>query len=238
MTSSPLEVGKAYDSWYEALPIGGEDALSPWHLQIEPLVGDLAGKRVLEIGCGQGEFSLWLARRAPAALVGADLSRVAVQRAKEMTAPYAAFTVTDIQQMPFPTNTFDLIVSCETIEHVPDPPVAVKELARVLRPRGTLVLTTPNYMSTIGAYRAYLRVRGRQFTEVGQPINQLTSIPRTLLWLRRAGLSTSRVTSVGHYLPWPGRPPLRFHQLDRRSPPWRWIGHHSVFVAHKANQGS
>lgn len=238
VTSSPLEIGKEYDSWYEDLPIGGEERLSPWHLQVTSLLGDLTGRRVLEIGCGQGEFSQWLAGHDPWTLVGADLSRVAVGRAKRAAGPRAGFTVADIQQMPFPSRTFDLVVSCETVEHVPQPPVAVKELARVLRPSGTLVLTTPNYLSTIGAYRAYVRLRGRRFTEVGQPINQLTSIPRTLLWLRRAGLRTSHVTSIGHYLPWPGRPPLRFYRLDRRSRPWRWIGHHSVFVAHKPGGGA
>lgn len=245
-TSSPLEVSKKYDSWYEDLPIGGETSLSPWHLQVKSLLGgrdpnlDLTGKRVLEIGCGQGELSLWLAGQNPAALVSADLSKVALGlgRAKAIVGQRAVFSLTDIQQMPFPASAFDLVVSCETVEHVPEPRLAVKELARILRPSGTLVLTTPNYLSITGMYRAYVRLRGRRFTEVGQPINQLTSIPRTLLWLRGAGLSTSRVASVGHYLPLPRRPPLRLHRLDRQSPPWRWIGLHSVFVAHKPCGGA
>jgi ubiquinone/menaquinone biosynthesis C-methylase UbiE len=236
MAPSPREAAEAYDSWYEGLSDGGDEPRSPWHLQIQPLFGNLRGKRVLEVGCGQGEFSLWLAGRDPTVLVGADLSGVAVSRAKERTGSRAAFIVSDIQQMPFPDEAFDVVVSCETVEHVPNPQLAVRELARVLRPGGTLVLTTPNYLNAMGLYRIYLRLRGRRFTEVGQPINQLTSIPRSIFWLRRAGVSPSRLMSLGHYLPWPGRPPLRFLQLDRPSPPWRWLGHHSVFVPHKPDR--
>lgn len=169
---------------------------------------------------------------------GGDLSGVATARAKARAADRATFIVSDIQQMPFPEDAFDVVVSCETVEHVPDPQLAVRELARVLRPGGTLVLTTPNYLSTIGLYRLYLRLRGRRFTEVGQPIKQLTSIPRSFFWLRRAGISPSHITSVGHYVPWPGRRPIRLLHLDRPSPPWRWIGHHSVFVERKPRRGA
>src|SRR5262249_27760351 len=87
----------------------------------------------------------------------------------------------------------DTVISCETIEHVPDPSRAVAELAQVLKPGGRLFLTTPNYFGPFGLYRAYLRLRRRRFTEVGQPINQLTLLPRTLRWIRRAGLIAKEV---------------------------------------------
>jgi len=125
----------------------------------------------------------------------------------------------DIQVLPFADRTFETVVSCETIEHVPSPSRAVAELARVLRPGGHLVLTTPNYLGTMGAYRGYLRLRGRPFTEAGQPINQFTMLPRTVLWLKEAGLRVERIRGAGHYLPVPGRSPLRSTSpRPRRSP--------------------
>jgi|SRR5579875_441900 len=234
MILSPRDVAEAYNRWYEGLSDGQQGSWSPWHAQIQrhPVFADLKDKRVLEIGCGRGEFSLWLTERDPTVLVGADLSGVATARAKARSADRATFMVSDIQQMPFPEDPFDVVGSWET-EHVPDPQLAVRELARVLRLGGTLVLTTPNYLSTVRFYRLYLRLRGRRFTEVGQAINQLRSIPRSFFWLPRTGISPSHITSVGHYVPWPGRRPIRLLHLDRPSPPWRWIGHHSVFLGRK-----
>src|SRR2546430_1978790 len=52
----------------------------------------------------------------------------------------------DIQALSLADESFDVVVSCETLEHVPNPQRAIKELARVLRPDGRMFLTTPNYM--------------------------------------------------------------------------------------------
>jgi hypothetical protein len=84
----------------------------------------------------------------------------------------------------------------------------------------------------MGLYRIYLFLRGREFREVDQPINQLTMIPRTLKWLTTAGLHTVTVRCTGQYLPFPGRPPIHLAALDR-------VRHleplalHSFFLAEK-----
>jgi hypothetical protein len=102
----------------------------------------------------------------------------------------------------------------------------------VLKPGGRLFLTTPNYLGPMGAYRAYLRIRGRRYTEGGQPICHLTMLPRTLRWMRDAGLRVSRVDAIGHYLPWPGAPPRALSWMDSMRP-LHWFALHSLVVAEK-----
>ena len=71
----------------------------------------------------------------------------------------------DIQHIAHPDASFDTVISCETIEHVPDAALAVRELSRVLTPGGRLFLTTPNYLGATGLYGGYLRLeRARMLT--------------------------------------------------------------------------
>jgi 2-polyprenyl-3-methyl-5-hydroxy-6-metoxy-1,4-benzoquinol methylase len=229
----------SYDVWHDSLTVETE-ATEPWHLLVRRhlnLARDLSGRRVLEIGCGRGGFSCWLAGQTdpPPHIVAIDYSSVAVEKGRAHAAATGISGITwqtgDIQAIDQPEASFDTAISCETIEHVPDPPRAVRELARVLKPGGTLFLTTPNYFGPYGLYRAYLRLRGRRFTEVGQPINQFTMLPRTLLWLRRAGLIPTVVAGEGHYLLLPGREPRRIEWLDHKV--FKWFATHGLIVARK-----
>jgi hypothetical protein len=96
-------------------------------------------------------------------------------------------------------------VSCETLEHVPYPRRAVAELARVLRPTGTLLLTTPNYLSLTGLHRLYCIAIRRGWDEGGQPLAHWTALPRTWRWLQGCGLSVRSVDGDGWIVPIPGR---------------------------------
>ena len=232
---------EAYERWHDQLEVD-DAADAPWHDLIRKHLDparDLDGKRVLEIGCGRGGFSCWIASQptAPRELVAADFSSVAVAKGKAFADRQGLGNITwieaDIQKIPFPNASFDTVFSCETVEHVPDPQLALRELARVLKPGGTLFLTTPNYLGTMGLYRLYLRLTGRRFTEGGQPINQLTWLPRTQRWLRRAGLLIRSSDTSGHYLPVPGRPPIRVHGMDALPIPVRGFGLHSLTTATK-----
>lgn len=91
--------------------------------------------RVLDVACGTGYGTALLGA------VGADLSLAALRyAARRHPAPYVAG---DALRLPF-GRAFDAVVSFETVEHVDDPERFVAECARVLRPGGTFIVSTPN----------------------------------------------------------------------------------------------
>ena len=230
-----------YEGWHERVQQESATADRPWHdlvfARLRP--GDLGGRDVLEIGCGRGELAceLAVADPAPARVVAADFAHAAVrlgrQRALARGVSGVSWLVANVQHIGLPDASVDTVISCETIEHLSDPVQALREFHRVLRPGGRVILTTPNYFGPFGLYRAYLRLRGRRYTEGDQPICRLTMLPRTLFWAWRAGLRVRAVDASGQYLLAPGRRPWEPDVLKRLN--WLlWpIGLHSVVVAEK-----
>lgn len=231
----------AYEVWHERFEVDRESD-TPWHRLVkEHLDGarDLEGKRVLEIACGRGGFACWLARRQqrPAEVVAADFAEAAVRKGRAFAEVEGidgiTWEVADVQDIEHEDASFDTVISCETIEHVPNPRRAVGELARVLRPGGRLFLTTPNYLGTMGLYRGYMRLTGRRYTEEGQPINNFMLLPLVRAWVARAGLKVHEVDAVGHYLPVKGRRPVELTRLNNPRFMMRWLGLHSLVVGEK-----
>lgn len=101
----------------------------------------LKGKKLLDAGCGTGWFSKPAVERG-ADVTSMDLGESLLAEVKKKCTTQCV--VGSIMEMPFEDNTFDFIVSSEVIEHIPDASLAIHELHRVLKPGGTLVLTTPN----------------------------------------------------------------------------------------------
>jgi len=102
---------------------------------------DLKNKKVLDAGCGTGWFSKAAAERG-AAVTSMDLGEnLLAEVAKKCKSERV---VGSILEIPFPENTFDFVVTSEVIEHTPDPYKALHEIYRVLKPGGTMVLSTPN----------------------------------------------------------------------------------------------
>jgi SAM-dependent methyltransferase len=98
---------------------------------------DGSGKTLLDLGCREGVQSK--------AFEAMGYSVTAV----DINAEYEKCWIVDANQpLPFDNETFDVIWSSEVIEHLVDPWLTVRELRRVLKPSGVMVLTTPNSFAT------------------------------------------------------------------------------------------
>jgi SAM-dependent methyltransferase len=95
--------------------------------------------RVLEVGCGWGELAEWIARETGADVVAVDLSPRMVELARERGVDAR---LADVEELPFADETFDVVVAAWMLYHVPDLERGLAEIARVLRPGGTLVAAT------------------------------------------------------------------------------------------------
>lgn len=104
-----------------------------------------AGKRTLDVACGEGYGSALLASRA-ASVVGIDVSPDAIAHAQRAygSLAHARFERASCTALPLPDASIDLAVSFETVEHISEQSAFVAELARVLAPGGILLMSCPN----------------------------------------------------------------------------------------------
>jgi SAM-dependent methyltransferase len=96
--------------------------------------------RALDVGCGDGRLS---AELDAGELTVADVSRVALDRARARLPEAQVVELDPDRPFPLGDSAFDLVLCAETIEHVRDVQLLLSEIRRVLRPGGTLALTTP-----------------------------------------------------------------------------------------------
>lgn len=140
--------GEAFDRFTTAADSFSDNVERP---AIERLIGDVAGARVLDLGCGSGPYSVRLAERG-ARVAGLDLSKTMVSLAQERARErnvHAAFRVADIRDpLPFGEAEFDLVFSATTLHYVEDVDATMKEAARVMKPEGRLVASVLHPMST------------------------------------------------------------------------------------------
>jgi ubiquinone/menaquinone biosynthesis C-methylase UbiE len=117
------------------------------------------GDKVLDLGCGFGRHAFEAARRG-ASVVALDAGRdevngvaamfLAMVEAGELAelaegSIHANVVQGDALHLPFPDGAFDRVICSEVLEHVPDDLSAMRELARVLRPGGTMAITVPRF---------------------------------------------------------------------------------------------
>jgi SAM-dependent methyltransferase len=135
-----------------ALPLTGErtvpglDVENYWFRRHEVVYQQLAhrcvGRDVLEAGCGEGygaDLIAGVARRVTA--VDYDEATVAHVRARY---PRVQVVHGNLAELPLPDKSVDVVVNFQVIEHLWDQPQFVRECARVLRPGGVLMMSTPN----------------------------------------------------------------------------------------------
>lgn len=134
----------------------------PYYLQIIQALSErdlLASRRIVDIGCGAGGFlrAVADAPARPAFVAGADLS---MKQLKLARASVQNLVQCDLASLPFADSSVDVIVANEVVEHVREPAVVFREIARCLRSGGLAAITLPHdrnfffSMLWIGALRA------------------------------------------------------------------------------------
>jgi SAM-dependent methyltransferase len=132
-------VGSRYDDeLWELVP---EDP-GPPQQHLRTFVTSLGtAERALDLGCGDGRLT---AELVAGELTAADVSPVALGRARQrLRTDTRLVELEPDAPLPFEDGAFDLVLCAETIEHVRDVQLLLSEIRRVLRPDGTLALTTP-----------------------------------------------------------------------------------------------
>jgi 2-polyprenyl-3-methyl-5-hydroxy-6-metoxy-1,4-benzoquinol methylase len=184
------------------------------------LVEPVLGKTLLDVGCGDGELALELARHG-AIVTGLDADPAmiaAAQRRIEIASIQMQLIEAQAERLPFGDEIFDRVVAVTVLCFVRDAKRAIAEMARVLRPGGRLVIGELGYWSLWAAYR---RVRGW----LGNPTWRAARF-RTAKELRDlmqdAGLKEVEIHGAVHY------PPCGV-AARLLAPVDLWIGRHSTF---------
>ena len=126
------------------------DQLQHRHLSyLESNIGNLSDKVILDMGCGEGGF-LVAVRKKGLKAVGTDLSKMALDIAhlqmscRPNLGNPSILIQSEGHHVPFADNTFDLITSIDTLEHIPDLNGFLKEISRILKKGGYFYANTPN----------------------------------------------------------------------------------------------
>ena len=98
---------------------------------------------LLDVGCGCGYLLFRLGEIGQSLLFGIDFSKGRLRIAKERR--IRNLIAADAQSLPYKQNTFDIVVSTETLEHMLNPTTMLKEIRRILKKGGILILTVPSF---------------------------------------------------------------------------------------------
>src|SRR5215467_9128293 len=231
LREDPNKVSEVYNHWHDRREAADDlfsDLQNPWNRFVCENLPDLAGQVVLEIACGRGQLTSYIAAKG-ACVIGADISTraLAITRKRVSASGLAAmFVNADACRIPLADNRVDLLISCETIEHTPKPADALAEYHRVLKSKGKLVLTFPSHFNLTGLYRIYLWCKGQPYNsgDEVQPIEQPLMSSSVVAALKKLGFRIVSREGSGHYVLMPGRRPRRIEALDRSRVWHRMLG--------------
>jgi 2-polyprenyl-3-methyl-5-hydroxy-6-metoxy-1,4-benzoquinol methylase len=135
---------------------------------------------VVDVGCGVGRFL------AAAGDVATEYVGVDVVRHPGFPVDSTCLCVNlDREPIPLPPSHADIVVSIETIEHIENPRALCRELSRILKPGGWLVISTPNQISLLSLLSLVARGRFAAFPDSYYPIHCTAVLPNDLLRMAR-----------------------------------------------------
>jgi ubiquinone/menaquinone biosynthesis C-methylase UbiE len=182
---STEQIHDAYDRIHARDSMNAVPGYYDWLLSLfgAPLRG-----RMLDVGCGTGAM-LTAADARGIATAGIDISDVAVARAQERV-PAAELHVGVAERLPFMDGEFDIVSCLGSLEHFSDPTQAVREMRRVTRPAGRLLIGVPNSRYTM---MPVIALRQWLFPGLSQPVERYATRSEWQALFERCGL---RVTAL------------------------------------------
>jgi ubiquinone/menaquinone biosynthesis C-methylase UbiE len=209
----------AYDQWHRDRAAGEDSEATlnaPWNTFVRNFIGGVQDKKILEIACGRGQLSAFLAAQG-ARVTAADFSFGALEviKRREGEGSFTAMNA-DATQIGVKDKAFDIVISCETIEHVTEPLKALREFHRILKKGGKLFLTFPSYLNTYGLYRLYLNAAGKPYNSgtAIQPRENWLFSWQILSELKKSGFQIRYSGGSGFYWLWPGKMPKNLYSYD------------------------
>lgn len=141
------EVADKYDSWFRTQH--GNYVYRHEHELINQIMSVQPGMVVADIGCGTGIYTLELCATG-ARVVGVDISPEMLAIAAEKNKKWqdnVSFVQADAASLPFDSESFDMVISITAMEFFDDPSQCLREMYRILRPGGSMVVATLNSLS-------------------------------------------------------------------------------------------
>jgi 2-polyprenyl-3-methyl-5-hydroxy-6-metoxy-1,4-benzoquinol methylase len=174
------------------------------HRLLSEVVGDLSGKRILDLGCSSGMLLERFRRYDDVSLLAIELDPKVreIARGRGIDAEAHQINVYDGDQigarLPYENESMDVVLAAEIVEHVVDTQGFINEIARVVRPGGAVLLSTPNILwwkyrldLLFGRYPDVLEYRLRYGEDFGHVRTFTPALLRELV--EAAGLDVVRV---------------------------------------------
>lgn len=212
-------------AWYEAYWAAKDDRVD--HTRLDLMLAHIQpGQRVFQLDGGPGMLAERMQRERGAQVVMTDLTQEGIRRARARGLEAYQLYIAE-RDIPYPAETFDVVVSDSAIEHHFDPARSFDELIRVLKPGGTFILCLPN----IAHWRCrwwflrgrfpYVRATPTDFTHL-----RFFTLATIREWLEPRGIRIIHVDGSASlwvrdlYPGWLRRPPFRqlYTRLARRFP--------------------
>ena len=144
----------------------------------DTLKPDYKGGRALDVGCGVGQVVGRLTEAGFEAW-GVDVSEPNIERARKFSERCLLY---EGKRLPFSDNHFDSVGALNVLEHVDEPEAFIKEVVRVTKPGGKIVISSPNFYRVAGFRDYHHRMRGlgnkwRNFKRLSEKRSQMKSAP-------------------------------------------------------------
>lgn len=155
--------------------------------------------KILIIGCGSEDDMKIIPPACEG--IGIDISEEAIKQSQKKY-PKFKYYVADATNMPFIDNSFDHVVCSEVIEHIPNNERVLSEIKRILKNKGTFIVTTPNWINWYGLARKIGEsITKKTFTSGDQPIDNWSTPGNLKKKLMKYNFNIRKFKGLWYYPP-------------------------------------